>query len=140
MSLISDVNEEVNNLDQSPKKLKQFSLLMFLISSAGLIYFYFEPHGFWIGFFFVFFVVFFIGLFKPLFVKKTHKIWMKLAFIMGWFVSRFLLSLIYFFVVTPIGLITRIFGKKFIETGFGRNENSYWKKRVNPKIDYTKMS
>jgi len=140
MSLISDVNEEINNLEQTPKKLRQFSGLMFLISCAFLYYFYPKEHGFWMGFFFVFFIVFLVGLYRPQSVKKIHRIWMKLAFMMGWFVSRFLLSLIYFFVVTPIGVFSRIFGKKFIETGFNPKEVSYWKKRKTAKIDYTKMS
>ena len=139
MSLINDVKEELGNLEQTPKKLRQFSGLMFVVSSALLYYLY--PHiGFWFGAFIVFFVIFLQGIFKPKSLKTTHKLWMGLAFFMGWFVSRFLLTLIYFIILTPIGLLTRLFGKVFIETGFKTNSDSYWNKRVNPKIDYTKMS
>jgi hypothetical protein len=140
MSLISDVKEELGNLDQTPKKLRQFSMLMFVISSVILYNLYPWKIGFWFGLFTAFFVLFLIGIFRPQLVRKVNKLWMGLAFAMGWFVSRFLLSLIYFFIVTPIGLISRAFGKKFIKTGFNKDEHSYWEKRDNPKIDYTKMS
>ncbi len=140
MSLISDVNEELSNLEQTPKKLRQFSILMFVITCAFFYYFYPWGNVFWIGFIAVFFLQFLIGIFVPKAVRKVHTMWMKLAFIMGWFVSRFLLILIYFLIVTPIGLVSRVFGKKFIETGFKTNNVSYWKKRLSPKIDYTKMS
>ena len=140
MSLISDVKDELGSLEQTPKNLGQFSGLMFVISCAFLYYLFPWQLGFWIGFFSAFFVLFLVGIFVPRSIHHVHSLWMGFAFGMGWFVSRFLLGLIYFFIVTPIGLISRAFGKMFIETGFKSNEESYWKKRVNPKIDYTKMS
>lgn len=36
--------------------------------------------------------------------------WFKLAEGLGWFNSRVLLSIVYYFVVTPIGILFRLFG------------------------------
>ena len=140
MGLINDIKEELGSLEQTPKKLKQFSGLMLFVSGIFLYYFYPWKPSFWLGSFSVFSVIFLIGLFIPSAVRKIQRLWMGLAFIMGWFVSRFLLGLIYFFIVAPIGAISRVFGKRFIETAFKTDSGSYWKKRANPKIDYTKMS
>ena len=140
MSLISDVKEELSSLDQSTKQIRQFSALM-LVAFAVLWYYALQHHWDWLATMSVLLFFFFLSGFRcGSSVRFVHKYWMGLAFVIGWFVSRFLLGLIYFFIVTPIGLISRVFGKKFIETGFKSNEESYWKKRVNPKIDYTKMS
>jgi len=45
-------------------------------------------------------------LFYPL-----AKVWFGLALLLGWFSSRILLSLLFFLLVTPIGLIRRLIGK-----------------------------
>lgn len=45
-------------------------------------------------------------LFYPL-----AKVWFGLALLLGWFSSRILLSLLFFLLVMPIGLIRRLMGK-----------------------------
>lgn len=46
------------------------------------------------------------GIFYPL-----AKLWFGLALILGWFSSRILLALIFFLLVTPVGLVRRWMGK-----------------------------
>ena len=49
---------------------------------------------------------------------------MGIAFAIGWIVSRAILILLFYFVVTPIGIIARFFGKKFIDISFLRSSES----------------
>ncbi len=140
MSLISDVRDELDTLNQSTKQIRQFSTIM-LVAFAALWYYALQNHFDWLATISILFFIFFLSGFRcGSSVRFVHKYWMALAFGIGWFVSRLLLSLIYFVIVTPIGLISRMLGKKFIEAGFEKSKSSYWKKRINPKIDYTKMS
>jgi len=64
------------------------------------------------------------GLLAPRLLKHVYTFWMALAFFMGFVMTRVLLTLIFFGLVTPIGLVMRLFGhdplrrKPFSETGW----------------------
>lgn len=52
--------------------------------------------------------------------------WMYAAFPIGWTVSHLLMALIYFGVITPIGLVLRAVGHDALERRFDRSARSYW--------------
>jgi hypothetical protein len=75
-------------------------------------------------------VVFFIlGQFLPVVLKPVYRLWMGLAFCLGWFNTRLILILLYYLVVTPIGLCAKLFGKDFLDRKWDKNAQSYWHKR-----------
>ena len=51
------------------------------------------------------------ALIYPTSLKLVHKIWMKLGHALGWVNTRILLSVVFFGVVTPMGLIRRMLRK-----------------------------
>ena len=51
------------------------------------------------------------GLFLPVLADGIHRVWMKLAEILGAVMSRVLLTVIFFVVFVPLGLISRLLGK-----------------------------
>ena len=51
---------------------------------------------------------------------------MVFAVILGWFMTRLILAMLFYLVITPIGLITRILGKLSIETSWKQQTDSYW--------------
>ena len=57
-----------------------------------------------------------------------NKIWFKFGILLGKFVSPIVLGIIFFFVVTPIGILMKILGKDLLNLK-NNNENSYWIKR-----------
>ena len=50
--------------------------------------------------------------------------------------TRVILSLLYYAIMTPIGLISRLFRKQFIELGWDKSKGSYW----NYRLDKTEIS
>ena len=84
-----------------------------------------------------------VGLFTlsylayPLF-KPIHIAWMKLAFILGWVMTRVILSLFFYFVLTPIGILLRIGGKDLLDTKINKEAKSYWIKRSDGALDNTR--
>jgi hypothetical protein len=62
-------------------------------------------------------------------MKPIHIGWMTFAFALGWFNTRLLLTIFFFFIVTPVGLIMRLFGKDLLDEKFDRSAKSYWVKR-----------
>ena len=85
-----------------------------------------------------------IGLAVPAALKPFYKGWMILAVMMGWVMTRVVLTLVYYFVLTPIGFLGRVFGEQFLQLKLKRSgeTTSYWIRRSGPpreKSDYERQ-
>lgn len=67
-----------------------------------------------------------LGLTFPLSLKPIYLLWMTVAALLGWLMTRVILIVLFYLVVTPIGLLARLCGKDFLNTGFDRTAPSYW--------------
>ena len=65
-------------------------------------------------------------------LTPLNKIWFKIGIILGKIVSPFVMGIIFFLVVTPTGLIMKLFGKDLLNLKYN-NKNSYWIEKVGPK-------
>jgi hypothetical protein len=65
----------------------------------------------------------------PSLLRWPYLIWMTIGLFLGTIVSTLLLTLLFFFLVTPIALIARLLGKDFLALKLVRNGSSYWKRR-----------
>jgi hypothetical protein len=81
------------------------------------------------------------GLSIPIILKPIYIIWMIFATIMGWLMTRFILSLLFYGLITPISLIAGLMGKNFIYLRWDKINNSYWNYRSNKvqNVDYEKQ-
>ena len=83
-----------------------------------------------------------VGLILPNILKPLNKIWITLAVILVWFMSRIILFILFYIVITPIGFFLRIAGKDFLNLRTDKNSDSYWEKREKrdkEKIDYERQ-
>ncbi len=63
------------------------------------------------------------------FLKKVWESWKKVAHRIGRFQTMLLISLFYFLVIAPLGLLFRLFSWDPLETkGFESSKQSNWKK------------
>ena|SRR4030067_1376484 len=142
MNWINEIKTEINSIHLNKKNLRNFGLLVggvFLVISFWLII---ENVQGIISYLLVIIggVLFISGIFIPNSLKIFYKIWMGFAIVMGWFTSRILLTILFFLVITPIGLIARLFNKRFLDINFKEKKESYWiNKPEGSKIDYKKM-
>ena len=67
-----------------------------------------------------------LGGILPRSLKWVYVAWMTLAMLMGAVVSTILLVLLFYLVVTPIGLIARLSGKDFLSQKLDSSAASYW--------------
>jgi len=49
--------------------------------------------------------------------------------ILGWFMTRLILIILFYFILTPIGLLGKLFGQNFLENNSNSSANSYWNLR-----------
>ncbi len=142
MSWISDVRDELYHLRLSEKELKKFGLLV------GSVFVVLSGIGMYRGWSIVGtgtlllagIVLLSCGMFLPESLKQAYRVWMAAAFAIGWLVSRLILLILFYFVLTPVGFLARIFEKEFLDTDFRKKKESYWiPKPANKKINYEKL-
>jgi len=127
---MSWINDEYQKLDRSPRALRRFGLTVGLvILSLGCVLLWRHRGAGWPLISIGTVLVAAAGL-APLLLKWVHGPWMILALALGWAVTRILLTIVFFLVVTPIGLFQRLFGKRAIEVAFAPEAASYWQPRT----------
>tara|TARA_B100001996_G_C18392816_1_gene489879 strand:- start:181 stop:570 length:390 start_codon:yes stop_codon:yes gene_type:complete len=66
-----------------------------------------------------------LGLINSKLLTPLNKIWFKFGIILGNFIAPIVMGLVYFFVVTPTGLLMKIFKKDLINLK-KNNDKTYW--------------
>ena len=74
-------------------------------------------------------VVFFIlAIFKPNSLNFLNILWIKFGDFLGKIIAPVIMAFIFFFILTPISFLLRLFGKDIFKTKFIKIE-SYWIRR-----------
>ena len=66
-----------------------------------------------------------LGLLNSKILYPLNKIWFKFGLLLGRIVSPLVMAIIFFLVVTPIGLLMRILNKDLLNLKFNKSK-SYW--------------
>jgi len=83
--------------------------------------------------FLIFSIIFFVlGLINSKILSPLNFAWFKFGIILGKIVSPIIMSLIFFIIVTPIGLLMKLLKKDVLDLNFN-NEKTYWKKKTDSK-------
>tara|TARA_X000000368_G_C22712834_1_gene571831 strand:+ start:173 stop:586 length:414 start_codon:yes stop_codon:yes gene_type:complete len=121
--------EEIKNIKTGKKDIRNFGITIgiILLIVAGFL-FYKEKDSFQL---FIYIAGSFIslGFLIPIILKPIYLVWMIFAVILGWFMTRLILSLLFSLVITPIGLILKIMGKDLLELKKQVVQESYWNVR-----------
>ena len=117
--------EELNSIKSSRKDLKNFGFTIgFILLIIGVFLFVREKDSF-IYFFSIGSILIILGGITPVILKPFYKIWMIFAVIIGWIMTRVILSVLFFSIITTIGIFTRLIGKDFLNLK-SKNNESYW--------------
>ena len=73
-----------------------------------------------------------LGLINSRILNPLNKLWFKFGILLGKIVSPIIMGIIFFLVVTPIGLIMRMLGKDLLNLKYNKNQ-SYWIEKSGPK-------
>lgn len=123
--------EEIKNIKSDKRQLRNFGL------SVGGVVFLIGAFLFWksnanaLNFLGVGAALVLFGLTFPAILLPLQKIWMTFAVIMGWVMTRIILAVLYYFILTLIGLVARLTGKQFLELKWDRSQHTYWNFREN---------
>ena len=70
-----------------------------------------------------------LGLLNSKLLTPLNKIWFKFGMILGGIVAPIVMGIIFFSVVTPIGIIMKITGKDLLNKKYNKKKKTYWIKR-----------
>jgi multisubunit Na+/H+ antiporter MnhG subunit len=123
------IKEELKLIKESKRDLKKFGLTVgtVLLLIAVVLYLYDKSSFQFFGLIGIVLIMF--GVIIPASLKPLNRAWMMLAIILGWVMTRVILAILFYFVLTPISFLARIFGKKFLELNIDKTAESYWEKR-----------
>ena len=81
----------------------------------------------------------FLGILNSKILTPLNVLWSKFGELLGIVIAPIVMGIIFFLVVTPTGLIMRMFGKDLLRNKFQINNESYWIKREKNKSTMKKQ-
>lgn len=133
------IRQQINDLKTDTPDLRKFGLLVGgVLCVLGLLLLLRHktnyPYLFWPG----------AGLIAfsavcPRALKYPYIAWMTMAFALGFIMSQVILTLFFFLLVTPIGLVARLFGKDFLKRKRDLQATTYWiprEAKAKPPVSY----
>lgn len=124
------MREEFRSIDVSNRAVRQFAALMGTI--AVLVALWLTWKAGWVitrpalittvsgGLFAI------TGFVLPSALRPVYRVWMMLAVVLGFVMTRVILTVVFALVVTPIGLVMRLLGKDPLTKRPDPTMDSYW--------------
>lgn len=128
MGIRADVIHELTALDSSVKALRKFGL------SVGGVFALLAVLGGWkhwpqaacLTFAILGGLLIGFGLVAPALLKAVHRAWMTLALVLGWCMSRLILTVLFVLAVIPVALLGRLLKLPFTQIRRAPPRDSYW--------------
>ena len=73
-----------------------------------------------------------LGLINSKLLTPLNKLWFKFGLILGRFISPLIMGMIFFIIVTPIGIIMRLLRKDLLLLKYN-HKKTYWIEKTGPK-------
>ena len=73
-----------------------------------------------------------LGLVNSKILMPLNRLWFKFGLLLGRFISPLVMGIIFFIVVTPTGIIMRLFKKDLLNLKYNKKE-TYWINKSGPK-------
>ncbi len=118
--------EEIKKIKSGNRELRQFSIIIsaILLTVSGFL-FWREKDAFELFLLISSFLVV-IGLITPVLLKPFYITWMTFGVVLGFLMTRVILTFIFYGIIFPLSLIARLCGKKFLNLKFDNTKVSYW--------------
>lgn len=121
-----NIRDDIKQLKTSDRDLRKFGLMVGgVFAVLGGLFLWrakaYYPYFLWPGGGLVL-----LGAVLPRALKWIYIVWMSLAFVLGFVMAHVILTLMFYLVLTPIGLVARLCGQDFLSLKLNRAAKSYW--------------
>ena len=123
------LKEELKHIKESNKDLRKFGLTVgFALVIIAAVLFYFEKSS-TVYFALIGTILILTAVIHPKTLRLLNKVWMSLAILLGFVMSRVILTFLFYLVLTPIGILAKLVGKKFLDLKYDKTAETYWENR-----------
>ena len=128
MAFFPEIKGQIRNLQPTRKDLRNLGLVFFIALGiiGSLLWWKGRPSAPWLWTAALALGTW--GLVWPRGLRPLYRLWMGLAVVLNYFVSRLILTLLYYLVITPIGLGLRLLGRDPLDRKL-KDRSSYWQVR-----------
>ena len=126
---------EIKNIDSSKKKLREFGFLIGTLLIIIAAFLFYKNRSSYLLFAEIGLALILLGFIAPKVLLPFQKAWMIFSVILGYFSTRIILGILFYLVITPMGIVAKLFGKDFLDRKIDEQRKSYWNKRDNLKYD-----
>jgi hypothetical protein len=121
------LKKEISQIKSGPKEIKSFARLVGTILLLLGIFLIWKQNGGGIPLLVVGVLLWVVSQLAPNLLKPAQKAWMILALMMGWVMSRVILTIFFCLMVTPIGIVLKLMRKDLLDARIDKRVKSYWK-------------
>jgi len=111
---------------------RSFAIVFFIVFLLIALYPLINKGEFRLWSLIISFIFLILGILNSRILTPLNKLWFKFGIFLGKIVSPIIMGIIFFFVVTPIGVLMRFFGKDVLNLKYNNNK-SYWIEKTGPK-------
>ena len=117
---------EIKNINYNKTQIRNFGIILSIIFLFFNLFFYLVGKNISNPLLILTPTMLLISLYLPTLIKPIYSIWMLLAIIIGWIMTRIILIIMYYIILTPISLISRLFRKQFLDLNWSNTKSSFW--------------
>ena len=121
--------EEIKNIKTGEKDIRIFGITMGIILLIIAAFLFLKEKDSFQLFIYIAGSFISLGFLIPIILKPIYLVWMIFAVVLGWFMTKLILSLLFYLVITPIGLILKVMKKDLLDLKKQELNGSYWNMR-----------
>ena len=137
-----NIRDDLKELKTDPRTLRKFGLMVGGVFVALGLLFLLRHKAYWPYFVWPGVALIAFGAVLPRALKPVYLAWMSVAVVLGFVMSKVILTLFFFLIMMPMGLLARLFGKDFLSLKLDRAAKSYWlprEKKVKSAAEYERQ-
>lgn len=129
--IIKDIKYEIHEMVSDKQTVRKFGIIfsVILLAIAGWLWYKSNPLWIWFGGGAA--VMALLAVLGTVVLIPLYKGMTVFAIIIGYFVSKLIITVMFILFFIPIGLIMRLLGKDLLDKKINKNAASYWLKKEN---------
>jgi hypothetical protein len=127
--------EDIKNIKTGKKDIRNFGLALgTVLCLIGLLVLY-KGRGYYPWLLAFSAAAYLLALILPIVLKPIYLLLSSIGVVIGWFMTRLILIMLFYLIITPIALFFKISGKDLLKMKTDKNAASYWIPRSAEKHD-----
>ena len=120
------MHENINNTEVKQGSERSFGFVFAMIFLAISFYLIAKDKNSYFLTISISVTFFLLAVFKPFLLKKPNILWFHFGKFLNSIISPFVMTIIFFVIVTPTGLIMRMLKKDILNKKFDKSKKNYW--------------